>query len=338
MAWVWTFALALTIAALTWMPAVAARPRAGWLLAGLAAALPLVWIPEERWARLLISAFAVVFAARSWERTHGRGPDLQGSVVRFVVWWFVPAEARFPADSKEAARNRIDGFKRLGRMLGKLAIVFVLALINRVTEDITANVIVFAAWSMLFVYALISAIADGVTGLVMTLGVRMSETFDAPFLARSPRDFWGRRWNLFVTRWAFRNVFVPAGGVRAGVRATMLVFLVSGLMHEYLVFTCGGGFGTKTGHTLAFFLLQGVGVVALGRSRRHRLPRSAAILLQLAFMIATTPLFFRPLDDALGYSRWFKGEITRWADGKTSPEPAKVPPAELATAASASPP
>jgi D-alanyl-lipoteichoic acid acyltransferase DltB (MBOAT superfamily) len=193
-------------------------------------------------------------------------------------------------------------------MVVKLAVVLSLAMLNRATDDITTNIVLFSAWSMLLVYALISAVADGITGLVMQTGVAMSESFDAPMLARSPREFWGRRWNLFVTRWAFRNVFVPAGGVRAAARGTLLVFLVSGLMHEYLVVTCRGGFGPYTGYTVGFFLLQGLGVLAVGRTRRPRLPRAAAIALQLVFMLATTPLFFVPLDDALGYSRWWKRE------------------------------
>jgi hypothetical protein len=308
--WVVGLALVATVTALTALPSSGTRPRLGWLLVGLCALIPFT-IPEDpQWIRLLVASFAVVFAARSWERTHGRAPpDITESAARFVLWWLVPAEARYPKDATDALRARREGRRRLLRVLPKLGAIMVLALINRALDDITANRWVFAAWSMGLIYAMISAIADGLTGVLMQTGVHLTETFDAPILARSPRDFWGRRWNLFVHRWAIRNVFFPLGGVRAIGRTTLLVFAVSGLMHEYLLIACADGVTSRVGHTVGFFLLQGAGVLAESRVRR-KLPRSMAVLLHLAFLLVTTPIFFRPLDAAVGYSRWWKPAST----------------------------
>ncbi|MGH1347815.1 MAG: MBOAT family protein [Nannocystales bacterium] len=187
----------------------------------------------------------------------------------------------------------------------KTAVVVSLVLFNRTVADITALGLGFTVWSMLYLYALISAIADGLTGLLMLTGLHMSESFEAPMLARSSSDFWGRRWNRFVTRWAFSNVFVPAGGRRRPVRATILVFAISGLMHEYLVVACGHGFGSYTGWMLMFFILHGLGVVLVSRVP-WELPRPIATALHTGLMVVTAPLFFVPLDEAVGYSRWWK--------------------------------
>ncbi len=309
--------LFVLVTALSALPRTAARPRWGWPLVGLCAAIPFALATEPQWPRLIASAFAVVFAARVWERTHGRAPQVT-SPLHFALWWFVPADARFPTGTAEARSNRAAGRRRLSRLVGKAALVLVLVLINRAADDITSNPFVFAAWSMALVYAFISGIADGLTGLLMQTGVRMSEAFDAPLLAGSPREFWGQRWNLFVTRWAFRNVFIPLGGMRHPARATLAVFGVSGLMHEYLVIVCGGGPGEYTGYTFAFFLLHGAAALVQGR-KKPRLGRKVAVALNLAFLIITTPLFFQPLDAAVGYSRWWNPasqvEFTRLRPG-----------------------
>ncbi len=305
------FVLVTTLAAL---PSTAGRPQWAWPMIGLCAAMPFAVATDPQWLRLIVAAFAVVFAARVWERTHGRAKHATASLAAFAVWWLVPAEARFPTDADEARANRKAGRRRLVRMFGKAVLVVGLVFINRATADITANPFLFAAWSMALVYAFISGIADAVTGTVMQTGVRASEAFDAPLLARSPREFWGERWNLFVTRWAFRNVFIPFGGRRSPAPATLGVFVISGLMHEYLIVACGNGFGERTGHTLVFFVLQGAAVLLLGR-RKPILPRGLAVTLNLVFLIVTTPLFFRPLDAAVGYSRWWKPDRATQADG-----------------------
>jgi alginate O-acetyltransferase complex protein AlgI len=80
---------------------------------------------------------------------------------------------------------------------------------------------------------------------------------DAPTRAVSIAEFWGRRWNsafhLLVHDLAFKSL-----ARRCGVaRATLLVFLISGLVHELVIsFPARGGYGLPT----AYFLLQGAGV------------------------------------------------------------------------------
>ncbi len=275
----------------------------GLLGVAVAAVIPFLTPTEPHWLRLIVSALAVVWSARAWERAHGREPNVSDA-WRFWLWWGVPADARLPRDATEATENRKRGFVRLGRAAIKLGVIVVVVVVNRSVDDITASTIGFVAWSMAYLYAWISGIADALTGALMLTGLHMSESFEAPMLARSPSEFWGRRWNRFVTRWAFRNVFIAAGGRRAPARATMLVFVISGLMHEYLLIACQHGLSRYAGWTLAFFVIHGLAVV-LSNAVQRTLPRAPAVLLHLVFLVATTPLFVIPLDDAVGYSKWW---------------------------------
>ena len=89
-------------------------------------------------------------------------------------------------------------------------------------------------------YADFSGGMDMVLGVSQMLGVRMSENFDAPFLAESFQEFW-RRWHITLGAWLRNYVYIPLGGNRKGkvrkVINTILTFLVSGLWHgvEYVL-------------------------------------------------------------------------------------------------------
>lgn len=300
MAWIPSCLLALALTLF-----VRTRRVPGPLGVAAAAALPFLTPTSPQWVRLVLCAVAVVWAARVWERSRGREPDLRSTRWRFWLWWLVPADARPPRDATQATRHRRQGWTRLARIVPKAAVIASLVLLNQAVADITVYGLGFTVWSMLYLYALVSAVADGLTGLLMLTGLHLSESFESPMLARSSSEFWGQRWNRFVTRWAFANVFVPAGGRRRPAAATMLVFTISGLMHEYLVVACGHGFGNHTGWMLAFFVLHGLAVLLVSRVP-WELTRPIAVLFHTGFMALTAPLFFVPLDEAVGYSRWWK--------------------------------
>ena len=105
-----------------------------------------------------------------------------------------------------------------------------------------------------------------------------------------------------------RYVFVPVGGWRRPLLATMLVFAGSGLMHEFFVTAALGRASSYPGWMLLFFVLQGGAVIAQvswdrvrrrARRRAARMPRPIAVILHIAWLTATGPLFFVPLGEML---------------------------------------
>lgn len=84
------------------------------------------------------------------------------------------------------------------------------------------------------IWADFSGYTDMALGVARTLGIRLSENFDAPYLARGPRDFW-RRWHITLSTWLRDYVYVPLGGNRRGPIRTQinlgLTMLLGGLWH-----------------------------------------------------------------------------------------------------------
>jgi len=88
-------------------------------------------------------------------------------------------------------------------------------------------------------------------------GVNAMPVMRSPLFARSLADFWGRRWNTAFHDLATRFTFRPLRPVVGATGATLLVFLVSGLIHELVISVpARGGYGWPTG----YFLIQGVAV------------------------------------------------------------------------------
>jgi alginate O-acetyltransferase complex protein AlgI len=89
-----------------------------------------------------------------------------------------------------------------------------------------------------------------------------------PWRARSVADFWGRRWNLWFSDWS-HTIFQRLR--RRPVFALVLIFAVSGLLHEWVInvplyFITGRMlFGTM----MLYFLLQAVGVLVERRFKGH---------------------------------------------------------------------
>ncbi len=84
------------------------------------------------------------------------------------------------------------------------------------------------------IYCDFSGYSDIALGAAGLLGVELMENFQAPYAARSIREFW-RRWHISLTAWFTDYVYIPLGGSRRGLPRRcfniMAVFLLSGLWH-----------------------------------------------------------------------------------------------------------
>jgi hypothetical protein len=91
-----------------------------------------------------------------------------------------------------------------------------------------------------------------------TLRVDAPPIMKAPLRSTAVSEFWGERWNAAFNDLALRLVFRPAVR-RSGIAgATLLAFLASGLVHEFVIsLPAHAGYGLPTG----YFLIQGLGVL-----------------------------------------------------------------------------
>lgn len=89
-------------------------------------------------------------------------------------------------------------------------------------------------------------------------GVEAAPVMQNPLRANSLTEFWGRRWNTAFKELAFRFTYRPIRRLTAPAIATLLVFVLSGLIHELVISVpAGRGYGLPT----AYFFVQGLGVI-----------------------------------------------------------------------------
>lgn len=139
------------------------------------------------------------------------------------------------------------------------------------------------------IFTAIVAFLELVVAVVRLTGGTLPDFTRSPLLARTPADFW-RRYNIVFQQYFFENVFRSIGGRKAPRVATLLIFALSGVVHEYVF---GIAIGRVTGYQMTFFLLQGIGVAATLRAEpRGRIAVAASTAATIAFNLATSFFFF----------------------------------------------
>jgi hypothetical protein len=139
----------------------------------------------------------------------------------------------------------------------------------------------------------IESLSRALCGLERLAGFDTALIIRNAYLSRTVSEFW-RRYNYRMHDWFYHNVFRATGGRRAPIRAMLLVFLISGLLHES-AFTLATS--RLTGYQFAFFTVQGLGVLVSGPL--ERLARRGGIAgkitahgVTIVFMAITSVLFF----------------------------------------------
>ena len=90
-------------------------------------------------------------------------------------------------------------------------------------------------------------------------GVKATPLMQNPLQSKSLTEFWGRRWNTAFNELAFRFTFRPLRRLTTPSVAALLVFGLSGLVHELVIsLPARAGYGLPT----AYFLVQGLGIIA----------------------------------------------------------------------------
>lgn len=124
-----------------------------------------------------------------------------------------------------------------------------------------------------------------------TRGIAARPLMNAPVLATSLTEFWGRRWNAAFHELVHRYLFRPLHRRVGAAGAVLAVFAVSGVIHDLVISVpARAGYGKPT----AYFLLHGLGVllersafgrrVGLGRGWRGRTFALAVAVLPVGWL------------------------------------------------------
>lgn len=134
----------------------------------------------------------------------------------------------------------------------------------------SAPQLVVATMCFMFqLYLDFSAYTDIAIGTARMMGIRLSENFRWPLLARNPAEFWSR-WHITLTTWFRDYVYRPLGGTRrgrplAGFFSIVLVMTLIGLWH-------GADWSFVAFGLLAGLTLGGYHLLRLRRTRVRRGP------------------------------------------------------------------
>jgi len=154
------------------------------------------------------------------------------------------------------------------------------------TFQVRGLLLAYAALPILFLMS--KFLAAVITVVWLPSGQLLPPIHCRPWQARSIADFWGRRWNLWFSDW-FRYVLFERLR-RRPVLALVLIFALSGLMHEWVInvplyyLTSRAWFGSM----IIYFLLQAAGLLLERRFLRHH--EKLKIVFAWIVILAPAPL------------------------------------------------
>jgi hypothetical protein len=261
----------------------------GWLpLIVLPAAMIALGQRMAPWLFMWALAFAMFFGCKwlTWWQCREIDAPMWRHVGYLIAW--VGMDARTFLDTATA----MPAPKIKEWLIAGLKTVFGAALLWAVARTIPADEPLVRGWIGLI--GIIFLLHFGTFHLLALIwrrvGVNAEPIMHAPILATSVAEFWGRRWNAgfhqLVNKLLFRRLHRKIGAPAA----MMLVFLVSGIIHELVIsLPARAGYGLPT----AYFLIQGAGVL-IERSRLTRKLglRGGGAGWAFTFVITAGPAFY----------------------------------------------
>lgn len=115
---------------------------------------------------------------------------------------------------------------------------------------------IFAVLNVAFIYFNFSGYCDIVIAFAKIAGLKVSENFNKPYLARDINDFWGRQ-HITLTRWITSYIFTP---VIRKLLALKLSINSATYIAFFITFLFAGLWHGTTLNYLIYGLLQAIGV------------------------------------------------------------------------------
>jgi predicted DCC family thiol-disulfide oxidoreductase YuxK len=237
--------------------------------------LPLATLPSlalvlrahiAAWVFMWAMAFALYGGCKwlTYRETLRRGmrPGLRRMLAYLLAWPGMDAND-FLDEQKIAAKP-----KKTEWSFAIIKIGFGVIVLWAITRMILPVNWLFAGWTGML--GIVFILHFGLFHLLSLLwrqkGIHATPLMECPIYATSLVEFWGKRWNTAFHELVFRFTFRPLRRLTTPTVAMLLVFGLSGLIHELVISVpARGGYGWPT----LYFLIQGAGVI-LERSRFGR--------------------------------------------------------------------
>jgi hypothetical protein len=210
-----------------------------------------------RWGFMWAMAFAL-YAGCKWltyreARARGAASDRRRALGYLFAWPGMDAAAFLGAtDGRDQPSPTEWGVAALKTLLGA-TLLWVVARAAMPVNPLLAGWIGMAGLMFVLHFGTFHLLSLG----WRAAGVNATPVMQNPLRASSLAEFWGRRWNTAFHELANRFAFRPLRSTVGGTSATLLVFLVSGAIHELVIsIPAQGGYGLPTG----YFVLQGLGL------------------------------------------------------------------------------
>lgn len=274
------------------------------MLLVLAALIAPLFCPSRGVLSTILTGLAVVLAVRTPDLERER---LRKTSLELFVWLLLPVFRFLPRDPVALAKNRRCARRTLlEAAVTASAWIFIHLALESFDPASWPWQYRSAALILYFVLA-ITSLEALLRGVTQGFGATTDQLFNRPLFAVSLRDFWGRRWNTFIARFALRYIATRQSSKASAPRSVLTVFFWSALFHEYFALGASGAEWIP-GSMLLFFCLQGIAMLAIDRVPVYP-PRPVANVLTALWMVVTAPLFFaslRPPLGELGYeASWF---------------------------------
>lgn len=252
--------------------------------------LPLAFSPTSEVITTAVVTFALLWLAafKTIGAVVGRGPLTDGgawSPAQFAFALLLPVTVHVPSGKAQSpskmrrvpSRSRVSEAvdpplspRRVRAFLGKLALLTFTAGGLSSSSFFPPGFVTAAAY-VFALYALLGCVFD-VSHVVSahTVGLTLTPHFDAPFLASSYGDLWGRRWNLVAghaLRFLVFDAVVdgslvpprtppPRASRARRAAAVTAAFVVSGLIHELILLYIHPGVSPYAGFWFLYFTSQ----------------------------------------------------------------------------------
>jgi membrane bound O-acyltransferase family protein len=210
----------------------------------------------QPWKLMWCLSFAIFAGLKwlTWWKARSRITHAKWRSVAYILAWpGMDADAFLDQNRRVRRPTRRDWFGALFKTAAGASLIWIVARYIPAREPLVQGWVGMLGLILLLHFGSFEVVAL----FWQSIGVNASPIMSAPLRSTSLSEFWGERWNLGFRQLSYDLVFRPLLRICGAGVASFLVFLASGLIHDFVIsFPARGGYGLPT----TYFMLQGVGV------------------------------------------------------------------------------